>query len=67
MCISQESKPMQERLMQVLPRHALADPITECKANRERESLHLSSHTWLMQVLPGHPLAITMTECSITV
>ena len=34
---------------------------------RERESLHLSSHTGLMQVLPGHPLADTITECSITV
>ena len=33
---------------------------------RERESLHLSSHTGLMQVLPGHPLADTITECSIT-
>ena len=29
---------------------------------RERESLHLSSHTGLMQVLPGHPLANTITE-----
>ena len=30
---------------------------------RERERLHLSSHTGLMQVLPGHPRADTITEC----
>ena len=30
---------------------------------RERESLHLASHTGLMQVLPGHPLADSITEC----
>ena len=29
---------------------------------RERESLHLPSHTGLMQVLPRHPLADTTTE-----
>ena len=37
------------------------------RLERERESLHLSSHTGLMQVLPGHPLADTITECSSTV
>ena len=26
-------------------------------AEREREGIHLSSHTRLIQVLPGHPLA----------
>ena len=30
--------------------------------SRERESLHLSSHTGLMQGLPGHPLADTITK-----
>ena len=34
---------------------------------REREGLHLSSHTGLMQVLPGHPLADTITEYSVIV
>ena len=33
------------------------------KRERERESLHLSSHTGLMQVLPGHPLADPIREC----
>ena len=34
---------------------------------REKGSLHLSSHTGLMQVLPEHPLADPITECSVTV
>ena len=35
----------------------------ERERGRERESLHLSSHTGLMQVLQGHPLADPITEC----
>ena len=56
-----------------VPNKRIGMPITQLRTSlesvspRERESLHLSSHTGLMQVLPGHPLADTVTECSITV
>ena len=36
-------------------------------SKRERESLHLSSHTGLMQVLPGHTLADSIIECFVIV